>query len=339
MPYLDVPNVVLRVSNTICIIGIIINMIHIAALLSKPSPKHSKSENFITFLLVLAFCETVMAAGWLILDHKSVQLFLYRHHWTCVLNATIIHSLFVFETVLLSILSMERIMAVCFPYKYDRLVTKRLVIRVLLSAYGVVLMVYVSLAAVFHDRAYSVKGSGVCTLSSTEIPKLIMVTIASTLFNLAVITISSIGLILKTYRLVQNHPSLACASALRTAKQHKLMTITMTVLVASKIVCWLPIIIATAMRRTTEDTTMEYIGRVMIQVFPIVSPLVYGISNKQYRIYVLNKISCATKINPNTGDIATNTQTNGNNNDIDNTIGNENLRPRLFTTTLEPRDP
>lgn len=337
LPYPYVPNIVFAISNVICVLAVILNLLHGTFLVLKTSARFGKSRNFEIFLLFLAVCDVLMMAGRFALDHRVVQEIVYKNHWLCVLNTTIIHSLYIFETTVMALLSIERLMAVSYPHYYDRSVSKKNVIVMLLSAYGSIQLLYCLLAAAYHNRGYSVKGSGSCTMSSDEMPKLINVTMGLAISNLLLITITSVLLITKTHQLATRyHPTFVYASTQRTMRQNKVKAITLAALVITKVICWLPLIIASGLRTTKYGSlTADFIGRVMMYVFSLVSPLIYGATNREYLRFIKNKISCANfnRVDSISSNDDKRIQT------IPVRMGHHAMRDRSMTSSMVPRDP
>ena len=166
----------------------------------------------------------------------------------------------------------------------------------LLCIYVSIQFLYCILAILYHEKAYSVKGSGVCSPGSKQMPQLNNVTLGFGLLCLAFIVISSLVLVCKTCHMVRTATSLPIASRIRTAKQTKLMAYMMAALVGAKVICWVPVFVAVILRHTkyhSED--LDNIGRMMVYLFSIFAPLIYGATNKEYRQYIWRTLTSIQK--------------------------------------------
>ena len=301
-PYPKVPLPILRVSNFISVVAILLNIMHLIFLSFKPKSRRPKAENFKVFLMVLAVVDILMMTGQLALDHEVVQEKVHKHHWSCVLNATILHSLFVFDLVILFLMSMERLLSVCLPKTFNTSVRKKVYAIFLLCIYVSIQFLYCILAILYHDKAYSVKGSGVCSPGSKQMPQLNNVTLGFGLMCLVFIVISSLVLVCKTCHMVRTATSLPIASRIRTAKQTKLMAYMIAALVGAKVICWVPGFVAVTLRHTKyHSQDLDNIGRMMVYLFSIFAPLIYGATNKEYREYIwrtLTSIQIQIQVHP-----------------------------------------
>lgn len=291
-PYPKVPLPILRVSNVISVAAILLNVIHILFLSLRPKSNRPKAENFKVFLIYLAVVDILMMIGQFALDHDVIQMMVYRNHWACVLNATILHSLFVFELVLLLLMSMERLLTVWLPNRINTAMHKKTYAIFIFSLYVSIQFLYCALAILFHDKAYAVKGSGVCSPGSKEMPELNNVSIGFGLICLTLIVLSSLILLGKSCHIISMANTLPDAARTRRARQTIVITYMIGALVTAKVICWLPVFIAVILRNTRyHSPNLDYIGRMMVHVFSFLAPLIYGVSNKQYRQYIMRTLS------------------------------------------------
>jgi len=280
----------LLVKNVIATIGLLINTIHIGFMSQMPVGKRTGAKNFKIFILTLAYSDLAASCLTLFLNHVPVQRFMYEHHEICVLTATIVHILHLCEAQILLLAAVDRYLAVRNPHRYKDQIfakhfTKFLTVSIILWT-----VCYSIIAGLYNKRGYRVKGWGGCEMASIELPRLGLFSAAGVLLNLI--------LIITVYSMLL-HRTLRIPTRVRLAPGElhytRQATLTVGVLVLFKVLLWIPPLAVDLLRTMDfkhEDAEMSAIAFISIDLYHVISPVLYGSTSRRYRQFIRSKLSC-----------------------------------------------
>ena len=292
--FIMAPNYILRISNAVSITAIFLNIFHIAVVASMPKTKVLSDKNFRIFVIYLSAVNLVMMTEQTILDNKKMQFVMFEYHGLCVLSATVLHSQIVYCGWLLLCVSVERLLATFSPLNYQNYFYIRKFGWPLVISHIAVTGLYVAIAVLFYNRAYSVKGSGCCQMGSEETPQLGIVTLGQGFLILFTISILYIILLAKGNRMMSAAPSSSGSVRRRqkTQTMQRQLNFTIGAILTSKFIGWLPLMIMIILRNTPYDFPMlDYVGRITLHLFSVMTPIAYGFTSSRYRKFVLKKIA------------------------------------------------
>ena len=289
--FIMAPSSVLRISNVVSITALILNTINIALIALMPKSKLPTDRNFKIFVIYLSAVNIVMMAEQTVLDFETMQFILLRYHALCVLSATLLHSQIVYCGWLLLLVSVERLIAAFAPYSYQN--------HIYISRFGwplaishiMVTGLYIVIAALFQDKAYSVKGSGCCQMGGRETPMLGLVTLGQGFFILILISVMYMILLCKEKRMLrQITPLMSTYTWQRRRIVTRQLNITIGAILVSKFTGWLPIMIMVMLRPTPYAVPMlDYCGRITLHSFSVMTPIAYGLVSSRYRRFLRQK--------------------------------------------------
>lgn len=283
----QVPQYLLTIMNGISLIAIGINLIHIVFMTAMTPGLSTGALNFKHYILVLAYTDLVASIFRLGVDNRTVQQAMYDEHVFCVAGATFMHGLLVFETNNLALVSIERFLSVWWPNKYSSMFYTKHFLKLMVSALCFWWTVYIIVAGLFGNRGYSVKGSGSCKLGSPSVPKLGLVSSISATINILIIIIFYMLFVARVIQAMNVMRKIKPSEH----RQLKQTAIAVTVLVISKLVCWSPIVIAIILRGVGHSpTSIDYVGRIFIMVYAIISPALYSGTSERYRRFVHKRL-------------------------------------------------
>lgn len=303
----ELPQILLTIMNAIALIAVGINLVHIVFMTSLNPGRSVGALNFKRYILVLAYIDLVVSVARLGLDNRTVQAAMYNKHVLCVASATFMHGIIVFETHNLALVSIERYISVRWPDKYSTLFFTKHYPKIMLAALCSHWTVYIALAGMYSQTAYTVKGSGGCRLGSDEVPKLGYVTTLLVTVNIIIIILFYILFLTRVFKTMRGLRSTS-PSVYRRLKQ---AAIAVNVLVLTKLVCWMPLLVAIILRGIYKRTIIEidYIGRVLIMFYCIIGPILYGSTSERYRRFIKKRFCNRSSKNTNTGSSGTSVAT------------------------------
>ena len=193
----------------------------------------------------------VMMAEQTVLDFETMQFILLRYHALCVLSATLLHSQIVYCGWLLLLVSVERLIAASAfaPYSYQKHIYIRRFGWPLAISHIMVTGLYIVIAALFQDKAYSVKGLGCCQMGGRETPMLGLVTLGQGFFILILISVMYMILLCKEKRMLRHiTPLMSTYTWQMTRIVTRQLNITIGAILVSKFIIWLPIMIMVMLR-------------------------------------------------------------------------------------------
>ena len=284
--------------NGIATAALIINALHLTILYKKPSGKKIANRNFRIFVVYLAVMDLVTSSGRLCLDHHAVQMYMYENHWLCVTSATALHSLDVFETNLLALVSVERFIAVSSATDYTRKTFVRHFPKFLGLFLIVWVLLYIILAVIFYKVGYQVQGASECSLNSSKVPWLDSLSGVVGLGNLIAIVTLYCLLVCKSAKMNRLVSSGAEGAAkIRLQRRTTQLNRTVGALIITKLHLWTPIIAASMLKMyEIENATLTYIAFITLYSCAIANPLLYGVTSIQYRRFVRSKIGIVIPI-------------------------------------------
>ena len=248
---------------------------------------------FKTFVIYLSAVNLVMMVEQTILDNKEMQFVLLEYHGLCVLSATILHSQIVYCGWMLLCVSVERLITTYSPLHYQNYVYIRKFGWPLVITDIAVTGLYIAIAVLCYDRAFSVKGSGCCQLGSQETPLLGFVTLGQGFLILLTISILYTILLCKWSRVMRATPNISSMKRQKKSQtQLRKLNMTIGAILASKFIGWLPLLIMVIFRTTPYAVPMlDYVGRISCHLFSVMCPIAYGFTSLRYRRFLVTKIA------------------------------------------------
>lgn len=287
--------------------------------------KRIGATNFRFYILLLAYTDLIGSLFRLCVDNRPVQKAMFDYKILCVATATFIHGLNVFEATNLALVGIERFISVRWPREYLGLFFTRHFPKFLIGSLAGWWTIYIIVAILFHDKAYSSKGSGGCTLGSKLVPKLGLLSSGAVAICLLLIIIFYFLLLERALKVMKRVRQARTNTEYRQIRQ---ITISVNAIVLSKIVCWLPLLIAIVLRNTRYyHFAIDYVGRVFICIYCLLSPILYGSTSTRYRRYVKRRfVTSENNTDPlatsaNDGTASTSRGANNQNNNSRNKVG------------------
>ena len=282
------PQYLWTLMNGISFVAICVNVLHIIFMTSLAPGRRTGALNFKRYILLLAYVDLTGSLFRLSVDNRTVQQAMFDYKPLCIFTATFIHGLNVFESTQLALMSLERFIAVQWPRQYPSMFFTRHFFKLLIATIIGWWLVYIIVAILFHNKGYSVKGSGGCQLGSPMVPKLGLLSSGAVIVMLIFIILFYFLLLFKATSIMRRIQHRRSVSEYRQIRQ---ITISVNVIVLSKIVCWSPLLIAVVLRRTpVYNVAVDYVGRVFLCLYCLISPILYGSTSTRYRRYVKRKL-------------------------------------------------
>lgn len=265
--------------------AVIINIIHIIILSRLPKVKSVAGTNFRIFIMYLAAADLSLSAGRLTINNYPVQKFMYDYHWACVTSATVLHSLNVLSVTILALASLERLVAVYAGVNYSHKLFAKHYPKTLALSMLACLALYVLLASVFQQSAYSVRGASACALSSDAVPWLDGVSGIAGLLSVAVI-VTSYCLLLCKIRMSNAVAATATVDSVK--KRSANLNRTVGALILIKLLMWVPIIFHLILK----IDFLAFPAAMASYLCSNVNPLLYGLTTAPYRKAVRQNLPC-----------------------------------------------
>lgn len=285
VPYPKAPQVFLITGTVVAATGLLICIVHMVIVTSMPKVNHVADKNFKFFSIYLSTMNGVIMSVHLATENEQTQRLLFERHWLCILSATVAHSSMSFVGWMLILVTVDRLIAMFFAHRYAHNKFVSNFAFALLGTHLTVGLCYIILAVLLRDTAYSSKGSGFCELKSENMPNLDLVIVGQAGFILSGIVLGNAALIFGNRSHAKQLKPVDSTSRQKNHRDQRRRLITIiSALVASKILCWVPAILAIILRGTRfENPNGDYISRILLMFTAHITPLVYGLTSTKYR--------------------------------------------------------
>ena len=285
LSYTPPSDTLLFIYKSIAVVAILLNTVHLYILKCMVRLRHQK--NYQCFVVIVAASDLGLGLARGLLSNNYVQEEMYNRRVLCVTTAVVIHTLLITTTTGMLLISIDRLLSLQQEDCYHRLIFVRHYSKIVVVAILAIAVLYVILGAVFSDVGFTVKGMGGCKFGSPKSPHLGLVSVGLCLVELIVITGIYCKIIILTKKVVSS-------SRRKTEKRNiKDIVLTIGVIVLAKIIFWCPIMFTVVARGLQRKcTACEWIGLITMSINPVVNPLLYGLTNRSYRMFIKRCIFC-----------------------------------------------
>ena len=282
--YIPLPLAPVVIYNIISGLAVVANILNLVILvyMGQKNRQSSMPANYRMFLFVLSMADLTLGMARLIASNPVNQQLMLSYRGYCIFQAIVVHSGLMVGCTSVFMINIDRILAFTKQQSYQHSFFvknfKKLLGCVVLFATSL----YVSLGIIFRDVGYRVKGVGACKMGSEKLPSLGMVSVGVIFVELVLICICCAYLLYRT-----SNFSRESQVAQHIIKRNKIITITITAVVACKLVTWLPImstVLTRALKTTCEPC--EWVGLITMTLNPLINPIIYGLSNRNYIRFV-----------------------------------------------------
>jgi len=280
----------LIVYNIQAALGVCFNLAHIAVAFNLPHERRHGGKHYRTFLISIASLDLSMALLRLVLSNQPAQILLGNHHALCIISAILNHGLLQTEVGLLFVAALDRLRAISAIDQYWGIFQVKHYGKVVLITLASMFSFYGGLAIAFHDVAYTVEVTGPCKMRSHKMPKLGLpsIGICAGLLGLSIMTYCCI--FIKHYA---RHKNMSSKISLK--DNYREVNRTLGVLLAGKVACWFPVIVACSLGPKCYQCT--WAAMLTMGMNPVVNPFIYSMTTRRYRAF-LRSMFGGSKVRP-----------------------------------------
>lgn len=282
--YTPSPLSLLLAYNTICALAISANLLHLITLwaMRRQTGQRQLPINYRNFLVSLGACDLTLSVCRLVISNDAMQRLLLANRAFCVTSSVVIHSCLLIRGSSFLIVSVDRVLAVSKGLSYRKSRFVKHFNKILIMIFPSWLIMYSTIAAVFWDRGYRVKGVGACRMGSETVAPLGLISVVIMFITLIMIC-AVYGKLLRCFAM-----SLRQARQIRRVnRRNRDVIVTIGTLLIAKLLLWLPIMATVATRAMKMDCmACEWVGLITMVCNPLLNPVIYGVTNKTYGKFV-----------------------------------------------------
>lgn len=282
------PVYILAISNTLSVLGVLLNIPHVIILIKMPIGKYLGARNNRKLLVAVAALDIVVSVVKVPLDYEEVQLFLDRTTWFCAFTAVWGYAAHLSSEGMLMLGCVDRLIIIKSPATYSstwlaRNFGKVLTIPIIWN-FGYIIV----FLAVTHKKILGPRGFSICYLDVSEMKPL---NILASFSALAPVFITFI--LYYIICCVMRHADMS-RHARSVRFSYRVATYIFTTM-AVTLVAWAfaPLnLILTGLGKF--NIVIFYMGPLMVFTSAIIHPIMYGIAVPNYRNYIKRSIGLNT---------------------------------------------
>lgn len=249
-------------------------------------PKSKSHKNVLVYLYLLTIIEGLLSAYRVALSNITTQHYMLtpKGRWLCEVSGMYNHGLTVCISLILLLVSIDRLLAVQKAYDYQNLLFVRKFKAVSLAFIALSCLLFIAIG-LWRRKHFEVKGSGGCKEQFSGI--------IAAILGFAQLTVI-IALYIKI--LVLNQRRITTTRTISSSKGQDKVLLTVGLIIGAKILFWLPLIFTHILRVSgVACKTCEWLGLISLSLNATANLLLYGITNRAYRDSVRRRLRCVFK--------------------------------------------
>lgn len=277
--YIHPSDSLLFIYNSIAVVVILLNAVHLFILKSMLRLRHHR--NYKMFLMIVAASDLGLGIVRGLLSNNFVQQLMFDHSALCVTTSVIVHSLLLTMTSVMLLISIDRFLALDKERCYRRLIFVKHYSKIVTATISAFVLLYLIVGTGFGGSGFTVKGMGACKMGSANAPYLGLLSVSLCLLELTIMTAIYVKIINLTKKVLQ--------SARRKTEKRNLKDILLTIggILLAKVIFWCPIMITVIARAMKVDCNLcEWLGLITMSLNSVANPLLYGLTNQSYRMFL-----------------------------------------------------
>lgn len=278
--YTPLPLGLMLIYNIVSALAVPANILHLCILYisSKQIRLRKLPANYRNFLMVLGVSDLTLGVCRLIASNDAVQRQLLGSRAFCVTSSVIMHSCLLIGGNSILLVSIDRILALSQSVAYSSSWFVKHFTKLLVAVISSGSIMYITLATLFWDKGYRVKGIGACKMGSEIVPSLGLIIVVIMLVDLIVICAVYGDVLRRTVKSLRGVRHMRHVN-----RRNKDIAVSIGALLLTKVFTWLPIMSTVAARAMRLDcVACEWVGLITMACNPFLNPIIYGFTNRSY---------------------------------------------------------
>ncbi|ELT88992.1 hypothetical protein CAPTEDRAFT_188703 [Capitella teleta] len=247
----------------------------------------------------LSFADTtiaILATPFIMLNYTAAGLtFVSKHEWACLLSLWIVTGSIFCGMLSVLILSLERTVAILFPYKYYNWVTER-------SVRGIIMSIWIfafTLSAIPLMGLNTWRYGARCFTMFVYYPTY-NVYVTNTLHALTLLAVAVLNIAISVIVVKQNKVNIEPSGPTQNPGHYKVTKMLLTV-VGVFYAGWIPYIVMTVIFTVSQQRPERFVllhdfSKLIIGINSVLNPLIYARGNEKFRSAFVRLLRLAPKI-------------------------------------------
>lgn len=271
--------------NTIAVLSVIVNSVHLAVVSTQPELKTKSYSNFKLFLMMTGIGDLILGVLWTLFSNQLFQNFLKESPALCITTAVYLSSKHAAHLMFILLVSVDRAICIrkCIKYQQRKFVKG---FPAVIAVVCVLFPVIYSVEGILYGNVLKPHGIGLCAYCHYKpgiTPIFIPLLAYKGLCVLAIIILNAYAAILAKVKLAKskNH-----------RRYNRMIEVTkvLVAIVVWTIITWIPWVIHDCLRALgVNQDWMFYLSLTVLALDNTMTPFLYSLTNQTYRRAVVNK--------------------------------------------------